>query len=489
MSLRDQIIKGTAWRFVGRVANQLVQFGIAVILARLLTPEDYGLVAMATVFLAFAGIFEDFGLSVALIQKKEITDKHESTLFWTNLAAGCTIFILFCAGSPLIAWFYNEAILANIVPFMALAFVIMPLFVVQRALMMRRMDFRSIALIEVSTTAVTGGVGVVLALNGYGVWSLVVSGLSGKLVQCILSHWRCRWVPSLVYDVNALKSLFKFGGNFTVYGFINYIGSSLDRLLIGKFMGAQSVGLYGRAHALMMTPFSQIVWVLTSVLFPAFSSIQDDKNRVKNIFLRALEVTGFLVAPMLVCLMFLAEPFVSVVFGKQWLEVVPVLQIFCVLGFVQLVIQFIGPIIESQGKTELLVKLSLFQTLLSLCGVVFGVVIARLDAVAIGLVTSNLIILYPYIKYGGGLVSIKVSDILRSLSGALFCASIMICVVLLLNKYFVTTENIRYLLAINTAMCVAVYMVIMIIVKPRGYIEIKKIMKRDKTDVHIANQM
>lgn len=425
MSLKQTVFSGVFWRSGGQVINQIVQLVISVILARLLTPEDYGLVAMAGVFISFAALFGELGLSVALIQRKDITATHMDTVFWTTLGLGTVLAAAFWGISPWIAEFYGEPVLNDVVPILALGFALAPLGTVQRALLIRTMKLRALAIVTTGTTAASGILAISLALNGFGLWSLIWSALFGKLVDYFLLTRLSTWKPRRRFCFSALKDLWSFGANLTVNGVITFCVSASDRLLIGKFMGAHDVGIYNRAYAAMLAPFSQIVWVLTFVMFPVLSSIQEDQRRIRDIFLRALTVTSFVTAPMLVGLAIVAEPFIIIVFGSKWIDAVPILQLFCGLGLVQMVTQMIGPVMESQGRPNLMVKLSLVQGILSLVGVAVGLLLGRLEIIALAVLLANLLMLWPWLKLGGGLVGIGILDIFNAVSGNLGCALIM----------------------------------------------------------------
>lgn len=473
MSLHHKVINGATWRVIGRVSSQAAQFAMAVVLARLLTPDEYGLIAMATVFLAFAGSFSEFGFGVALIQRKELNDEHPNSAFWVNMGVGVLLFALFSLASPWIADFYSEPQLESIVPVLALPFLFEPLGMVQRSMLHRSMNFRSLAVVELATAASSGAIGIVLAVNGYGVWSLVVSAVLSRAINIGISWWYIKWLPRWGFSQIALRELFGFSGNFTLYGVIDYLGKSLDRLLIGRFMGAHDVGIYNRAYAIMMAPFTQIVWVVASVLFPALSSIQEDKERVGRIFLRSISLVTFISMPALLGLIVVADPFVRVLFGAQWLEAIPILQIFCLLGLAEIIKNMIGAVIESQGDSAGLVRYSTAQSVLNMVAISLGVVTGSLPAIALSVVLANYIVLGMYLNGLRKLVGLHYRQVVNAIGGAMICALLMAMAVYLFNQALPDSTVDITRLSLCVVLGVTVYGLLALTVRPSGWLELK----------------
>ena len=473
MSLHRSVIKGASWRVVGRISSQVVQFGIAVVMARLLSPNEYGLIAIASVFLAFAGSFSEMGFGVALIQRKELHNRHSNSAFWANLGIGLILVIVFYLVSPWIAEFYSEPELRSIIPVLAIVFLLGPFGMVQNAHMYRNMNFRSLAVVEISTTTSSGIIGVILALMGYGVWSLVVSSLLGKVLNVTLSWWYIKWLPHFRFDKQALHELLSFGGNFTFFNIIEYIGKSMDRLLIGKFMGAHDVGVYNRAYAVMLAPFTQIVWTGASVLLPALASIQEDKARVGQIFLRAISLITFIALPALLGLIILAEPFVNVLFGPKWMAATPILQIFCLLGLSEIIRNMINLIIESQGATSRLVWLGSIQSVTNIIVIMMGISTKQLAMVALGVVVANYIVLFFYIRYLEEIVKLKFAEIVKAIRGGIGCALGMALIVFINMKTILINFGDLQKITISVLLGILIYGLLSIIFKPKGWLELK----------------
>ncbi len=460
MTIGKKIIKGAGWRALGRVSNQIFQLVVSVVLARLLSPSAFGLVAMVSVFIGFAGLFNEFGLTAAIIQRKDIEERHASTAFWMNTAAGLAIAVVFVLGSSAISAFYEEPSLQEIIPVMALVFVVGPLSLVHYALLNRNMDFRTLTYAEVLTSFSAGSFGIGLALAGFGVWSLVLSSLFGRLVSTAFFWWAHRWRPKLLFDLSALRDLLGFGIGVTANNFVVYFANSADRLLIGKFMSPHSVGLYGRSYAFMLVPFRQITWVLTSVLFPALSSIQEDRERIRAIFKRMMGMVSFVAFPILCGMAVVAEPLVLALLGAKWAGAIPVVRILCFVGIFQTVTNLHGPLLQSLGFVNVLFRLSVIQSIVQIIAISVGVMTGQLENVAYGVLMASAVILYPYLRAAKKFVGINPVDSLKSMSGSFVCSVLMAGSIVLLDRFYIPEWSQWQVLMIETAFGTIVYLLL-----------------------------
>lgn len=315
-SFAQKTIQGVSWSVVGRVGKNIIGFVVGVVLARLLSPTEFGLLGMITVITRFANLFTDMGFGAALIQKKEINDRELSSVFWLNMAGGILLTLIFIALSPVIASFYNEPILQILTIVLSFNFVIQSAVIVQKTQLTRSIDFKSLSIVEVASIFLSGAVGIAFAYYDYGVWSLVIHAISGSVFITVLIWYLSDWRPSAVFDIGAIKRLLGFSLNLLGDKTINYWARNLDNLLIGKYLGSDPLGVYSKSYSIMLLPLQNVSNVISRVMFPALSKIQDDKERVKRIFLRMTRVIALVTFPMMLGLVVVVEPFVITVFGK-----------------------------------------------------------------------------------------------------------------------------------------------------------------------------
>jgi O-antigen/teichoic acid export membrane protein len=470
--LRAQAVAGVGWSATGHVGHQLIQFGISVLLARLLVPKDFGVVGMLMVFIGFAMLFGEFGLGAALIQQRDITEVQLSSTFWLNLAVGVVLMLLFIGLAPGIARFYRIDQLLPLGRVMALGFPVAALAVVPGALLTRKMAFRSLAFIQVTSTLIAGTGAVVVALNGAGAWTLVVHWLLLATSTSVLTFRAAGWRPRLVYSATEMRGLLAFGANLFGFNFVNYWARNADNLLIGKFLGSAPLGLYDRAYRLMLLPIGQIAAVLGRVMFPALSSIQDDHERIRHIYLRLVAAIGLVAFPLMAGLLVVAEPFVLVVFGDKWAGVVPALQVLCVVGILQTLMNPVGWIYQSQGRTDLLFRWGLAASTVLVLAIVIGVSFGTVEAVAWSYLVANAALLTPCIWMAARIIELRTKDVLRAAAGSLGCALVMASLVLTFDIGVAQAWESAPRLVVDVALGVLIYSVLLITAKPRGAVDV-----------------
>ncbi|MDD5304531.1 MAG: lipopolysaccharide biosynthesis protein, partial [Elusimicrobia bacterium] len=351
--LRGQTLTGLKWNGAGHVARQTLQFAISVVVARALSPEEFGLMGMIVVFSGLAGLFVGLGLGTALVQRQNLEERHLSTIFWVNVACGAALTAGFAWASPAIARFYGEPILRALTLAVGFNFLIGSLSIVQRNMLVRTMDFRALFIIETTAVSCAGIAAVGGALAGWGVWSLVAQSLVLTTVSAIMLWRMSPWRPAWRIDGAALRELWGFSANLMAYNMLNFSDRNLDNLLIGKFIGPTALGVYARAYSLMLLPIDQVCDVLTRVMFPVLSLLQKDIASVKRVYLRATRAIALISFPLMLGLLVVAEPLIETVYGEKWLGAVPLIRILCLTGLSQSLGTTVGWIFNSQGRTDL----------------------------------------------------------------------------------------------------------------------------------------
>ena len=425
MSLKERTVTGIAWSTAARVVHQAIQFTLSVILARLLVPEDYGLVGMVAVFTGFATLLAEFGFGSAIVYRPDLRPIHLTSIFWVNIAAGALLAALFWIGAPVVAAFYETPLLVSITRAIGLNFLLSAFGIVPSALLRRHMAFDRVAALNVLAALTAGIVAVGLAYAGVGAWALVIHGLVSAASMSGLALAFSRWRPGLQFSAPAVRELLGYSSNLVGFGLVNYWARNADSLLIGKFLGSAALGIYSRAYSLMLLPISEVIAVLGNVMFPALSSIQQDRTRVKRIYLRAMPMIALVAFPMMLGLVAVAEPFVLTLFGERWIGVAPLLRILCFVGIIQSMCSPTGWIYTSQGRTDRMFWWGIVGSGALIIGIVVGVIQGTAQAVALWYFLANVLICYPCIAIAGRLIDLRFNEVARSVSGPLLCAAAM----------------------------------------------------------------
>ncbi len=345
-SIRGSILTATAQGIIF-----CLNLGRVAILARLLTPDDFGLVGMVTVVTGFVVLFKDAGLSLATVQRKEITHEQISNLFWANVALSLVCMMVVAASAPLVTWFYGRQELLGITIVLAGAFVLSGVVVQHQALLQRRMQFGRLVLIRVVGQAMAALSAIAMAWFGFRYWALVgsqyVSGLC-CIVGCFVA---CPWRPSWLYRNSGVRGMLAFGKNLTGFNVVNYFARNGDNLLIGKFCGGVELGLYSRAYSLLMLPLSQVNAPISAVAIPALSRLQDDSSRYRHYYFSAIHLICAISMPLVALLVALSDNVILIVLGPQWTEATTVFLWLAIAGLVQSIYNTSGWLFVSQNRT------------------------------------------------------------------------------------------------------------------------------------------
>ena len=372
MSLKRKTIKGLFWSSLAQGWRQFSQVIILAILARLLTPEDFGLLAMATVFTEFSKFFGEMGIGYALIQKQDIRDEHYNSAFWLIFFIGFFLAWVLILGSKYISYFYKEPRLRLILQVISINFILGSIITVHQAILVRKMEFKKLAIRDITATVISGISGIFLAFIGYGVWSLVYQLLIFNVLNIVLLWKFVQWRPQLRFSIIHIKDIFNFTANLTGFNIINYFSRNIDKLLIGKLLGSEALGLYSLAYKLMLYPLQNISAVIGKVLFPAFSKIQNKLEKVRKAYLKMTEAISLITFPMMVALFAMAPEFINIFLGTRWVAMTTVLRIFCICGIFQAIAKNTGTIYLSQGRPDIQFKLQFLGTTIVTLSVLIG---------------------------------------------------------------------------------------------------------------------
>lgn len=429
MNLRKKAAKGVFWSIIhtyGRAAVSTVTF---IILARLLPPEAFGLVALAAIFTAFIEIFIDSGFSAAIVQRPNLEQEHLDTAFWTSVIAGIVFTIVGVALSGVIASFYNEPELAPILIWLSFSFVLIALSSTQLAILQRRLAFKNLAARSLIATVVGGIVGVGMAILGFGVWSLVGQELARSLAAVIVLWRASRWRPRLDFSLKHFKDLIGFGVSMVGNKTLLFFNRRTDDFLIGYFLGPTMLGYYTIGYRLLLVVIRLVTGITNAVAFPTFSRIQHQPERMRRAFYKVTHYTSLLAIPAFIGMALLAPDLVQAFFGEQWAPSIPVMQILALIGILQSLQFFNGSLMKAAGKPSWYFG-TMFLT--SVCTVIGFLIAVRWGIVAIAasfVISSYLVAPFSFIAIRK-LIQIDLRAYLRQFVAPLSASLSMIAVLL-----------------------------------------------------------
>jgi O-antigen/teichoic acid export membrane protein len=355
-------LRGAGWSTFTNVTSQVVKFAMYFVLARFLSPADFGLVGMATVAIAFAQVFQTGGLGLALIQRKNLTESQVSSTFWAIVCLAGSLTVILLALSPLVGRFYNNPQIASILAALAFAFFFGALSIVPRSLVTRTIDFRALFFIEIGSALLGGIISLIAAYQGFAVWSLVIGTLVESLSRLVLFWAYTKWLPKMVFEFSSLKPILPIALPLLAAAVVQYFAMNMDYLIIGKYLGPVALGFYTLAYKIMLSPLSQISEAISRVFLPGFSSIQEDKAMIGKGFLKLSKYISFIIFPAMAGLMVVAPEVIQVFLGTKWLRASEVLRILSIVGAITSVSSICSLIFLSQGRTDILLKWSLLST-------------------------------------------------------------------------------------------------------------------------------
>ncbi len=408
------IFSGARWTAASQAGKQIIQFIVSVVLARLLAPEDFGLMAMALVVISFIDIFRDLGTTASIVQRKELSAELLSSLFFLNVIFGLLTGGIVMLAAPVVAWLYNNAALAPILRVLGLTFVISSFGLAKKALLQRNMFFDGLAQVELLAAVVNGGVAIVLAGLGWKVWALVAGALVSSIVSTLLFWLAVPWRPLWRFQWSNIKEVFQFSLNLTGAQIFNYFIFNADQLIIGRFLGAASLGLYALAQRILMTPVLFITQVLIRVLFPAFSRIQDDDIQIRQQYLRACGGIAMVSFPLVAVMCILARPLILVVFSAKWSGTIPLIMILAPIGVFQSIATTVGVIYMVKGRTDWLLWWQIISGALITAGF-FGGLAWGVNGVAAGYAITLFALAYPAFAIPFRLIGLKFADLMSTL--------------------------------------------------------------------------
>ncbi len=413
--LKNRSIKGG----VSTVGAQVMAFSLTmistIILARLLLPEDYGLIAMVTSITGFVLIFKDLGLAQAVIQKDQITQEEVSKVFWLNIFISVVLGAIIAALAPVLVYFYEEPKLYTITFAYSFVAVLGGLSVQHSALLRRQMHFRNLASITVSASALSILMGIVLGFMGAGYWALVAINVGNSFFSVILLWWKCSWRPDVTRVDKSIMDYVRFGADISGFNMINYFSRNLDNILIGKFIGSSALGLYNRAYQLLMIPITQLRDPLNAVGIPAMSSLDFKGERYRGYYKQYVFLLAFFSMPVVVFLAICAEPIILLVLGENWIEASLIFQLLAIVAFIQPAASTRGMVLISSGQSRRYLYWGLINAILVIIAFFIGIN-WNINGLIIAYAVVNYVILIPSLIFCFHNTSVRLGDFLTEAS-------------------------------------------------------------------------
>ena len=420
-SLKHKTLRGTVWSTIERFSVQGISFIVMILMARVLTPDDYGLVGMLAIFIAISQSLVDSGFSQALIRKQDRTEVDNSTVFFFNIVVGILLYLILFFSAPLIARFYGQPILTPLTRVIGLSVFLNSLVVVQRALLTIEIDFKTQAKASLTAAIVSGAVGITMTYTGFGVWSIVGYQLSNLAVNDIMLWLFSKWRPIKAFSKQSFKQLFGFGSKLALSSIISTAYDNMYLLVIGKIFKASDLGYYTRAFQFSSFPSSNLSGIIQRVTFPVLCTIQNDDDRLRDVYRRFLRLSGFVIFPLMIGLSAIAKPLVIIVLKDQWAFSATLLSIIC-FSMMWYPIHAINlNLLQVKGRSDLFLKLEIIKKIIGvaiLCATVpFGLIV-----MCWGSVFSSIICLIVNTHYTGKLIQVGFLTQMRDLIPTLLYA-------------------------------------------------------------------
>ncbi len=406
--------RGIGWNYLTFGVRKLLNLIAISILAHLLSPENFGLVALATLTMDYLSILSDLGLGAAIIQRKDSIDESANIAFILNFIAGIFLTILTYLIAPLAADFFRDQQVIPVLRWLGLTFVIASLGSIHNVLLQRNLDFKKRIIPDVGNSVSKAAVSIVFALTGFGVWALVIGQLVGTAVGAVLLWIVQPWRPRFQWNTGIARELLKYGLSIMGMHAVTIWEDSFDYLAIGRIYNSTLLGIYSIAYRLPQMMVINILWVMTAVIFPAFSSIQDDREAMKKLFLSIMRYVEIIVTPICIGLFIAADPIIRVAFGEQWVEAIPVLRALSLYALVISIGYHVGDIYKAVGRPDILLKLAIPILIIRTTALWIGAQYSILG-VSIGHVIASLIALVIQMTVASRFVQITIWDIIKQL--------------------------------------------------------------------------
>lgn len=471
-SVKNKAIKGAGWSFADNIMNQGITFLVGLVLARLLTPEEYGLIGIILIFIALFNSIVDSGFSNALIRKNDAKDIDYNTVFITNMVLSIVLFFALYFSAPAIAKFFDQPSLTPLTRVMGSVVIINAFAIIHRTILVKRVDFKTQTKVSLIASVASGVIGIAMAVAGYGVWSLVGQQISRQLLNSVFLWVWTKWYPKIQFSIESFKELFSFGWKLLVSGLIDTVWREIYQVVIGKCYSAETLGQYTRAQQFGSIFSSNLTAVVQRVSYPVLSEIQDNKARLKAAYQKVIKVTMLVTFCCMLGLAAIAEPMIVTLIGGQWLPAVPLLQIICFMMMLYPLHAINLNMLQVQGRSDLLLKLEIIKKIIAVIPLLMGIYM-DIYWMLLGSVITGLISYYLNAFYSGCLLNYSIWEQIKDILPSFIVAIIMAALVYAIS--FIEFSSI-VLLLMQILIGIVIVVVLCEILKIDAYLEIKNIL-------------
>ena len=456
MSIKQKAVKGVVWSLIQNWGSQAVSFIVFLILARLLTPEAFGLVALANTFLAFMKIFTEQGFTKALVQRRELEPEHLDTAFWSNIIGGILLTIITIFGAEYIAAIFNQPKLTPILKCFSFLFLINSTSHVHQALLSRKLAFKVMAVRTLIAIFLGGTVGVVMAFAGFGVWSIVSEQIVFESVVVLVMWQAVDWRPKFRFSGKHFRDLFSFGINIIGLKFIKFFNKRSDNLLVGYFLGEVALGYYAIAFRVLQVMTQLLVGTTNQVALPTFSKLQEEPERFRQAFYRVTQFTSLVAFPTFAGMAALTPELIVSVFGEQWIPSIPVMRVLAFAGIINSLSFFNNSVFMAMGKPAWKLWLTIFEATFTLT-ICLTVIKWGIGAVVSAYVISTYLAFPISLRAVKELINVPIRTYLQQFITPAIATLIMVAVILLAKYFLVNLINAKILLILGTVIGVITY--------------------------------
>jgi PST family polysaccharide transporter len=391
-SVKQKLTTGIAYTALTKYSGILISIIIGVILARLLSPAEFGVVALVTVFISFFNILSNIGIGPAIIQNKELTEKDVQSIFLFSILLGFVLALLFFLSSNIIASFYNNTELIPLTRLLSLTVLFSAFRIVPNAVLLKKLKFKKVGLATIIVQLFSGGVAVILAYKGFSYYALVYKSIFDALFTFLIFYWLSPIKLKFEFQKSSINKIMRFSTFQFFFNFINYFSRNTDNLLIGKFISPTALGFYDKSYQLMMMPVQNLTHVITPVLHPVLSDFQNDKNKIYNAYIKVMKLLATIGFPLSVFLYFSAHEIISILYGSQWEQSVPIFKILALTVGIQMVLSSSGAIFQAVNRTDLLFYAGSLSAIFMVSGICYGIFVGKsLETVGYGLMGAFII--------------------------------------------------------------------------------------------------
>ncbi|EKB05946.1 hypothetical protein HMPREF9711_00915 [Myroides odoratimimus CCUG 3837] len=445
MSILKEAKIGILWTFMKQFSIQIINFCVQIILARILLPEEFGLIAMITVFIAVGQSLMDSGLTSSLIRFPNVTNKDYSTVFWTNLVISFFVYVIVWSIAPQIAVFYNQDVLKGLLRIYSLSFVINSLNAVQIAKLTKELNFKSQFYFQFPSVLIAAIIGIYLAYSGYGVWSIVYLNLVQAFFFVIITWFYSKWKPDFFFDRELFKKHFSFGYKLTISGLLDTIYQNLYKILIGKYFAPAAVGYFSQADNLRLFPVNQLSAILDKVTFPLFSNLNDDIH-LKSAFRKAMNIVLSISAGGMIILILIAKPFITLILGVKWEPSVYYFQILCIASVFRPLGAYNLNILKVKGRSDLFLKVEVIKKIIGVVAIIISIPFG-IEGLVWGLCLTNVFFAYFNGSFSGKFINYTVIAQLKE-SLSILVISILPIPLCLVVKNLILVESIYIIIGL-----------------------------------------